>query len=168
MALTLEPSCRKWKTPWPVSSSKGSAICCTAEDGRPRDGLKSTSRWYEYPACKLIRVLARFIATGRRSSGCGDLRRALRFVFRTILATGRTAAPLDLRHPGGRTTTAPAATTSQPFQGHDRFFHLFPFHPQLGQHLVDVHFVPLPRKLTFLEHARSEKRTRTCQLVESV
>jgi hypothetical protein len=120
------------------------------------------------PACKLIRVLARFIATGRRSSGCDDLRRALRFVFRTILATGRTAAALDLRHPGRRTTTAPTATTSQPFQGHDRFFHLFPFHPQLGQHLVDVHFVPLPRKLTFLEHARSEKRTRTCQLVESV
>jgi hypothetical protein len=89
--------------------------------------------------------------------GGDDLRRSLGLALGPILASGRAASALDLRHPSWWPSTASTAASCQPFQRHDRFFDLFAFLAQFGQHLVNVHS-SVSRKI-WLPWARFVRKT---------
>ena len=91
----------------------------------------------------MVRLPPRDSLGGHRLSRrrpCGSL-------FGRFLLPGGRPRRLILRHPGWWTSTPSATSSSQPFQGHDRFFDLLTLCAQLGQHLVNVHSFIFPPKI---------------------
>ena len=55
------------------------------------------------------------------------------------LASGRTAQPLERRHPCRWTSAAFTAPASQPFEGDNSFLYLLSLLAQISQHFDDIH-----------------------------
>src|ERR1700731_1721613 len=83
-------------------------------------------------------------------SGCRCFGRALYFGSRFVLAPRWPPAPFLFGHPGRWPSAALSAASSQPFQAQDRFFNLFAFLTQLGQHFCNIHCSLFSPNLYFL------------------
>lgn len=114
------------------------------------------SNYSAFSLDQMLGLASRRTASTARLSHCWSI---------AAFRCGHRSANHGILKPCGRASSAAAATTSQSFQGQDRFFNLFALQTKLGEHFIYIHLEP-PRCSTTkwvdaLETLNSYKRSQS-------